>query len=174
MAGIAVAGRRLLSCVFSPAQSFQLIRHSSYKSSPFLEDIEITTKYEVTTDPNDWKYVERVLPLITVPEPVKREEYPSGWKPQSENLKNKPYFVERTKNHMIPVYLRLGQRGIRKHTIVKKIQGDIFLLEKELLEFLNKESFKPIRSQVNEFAGYIRINGDFVNATKYWVEQKQF
>lgn len=105
---------------------------------------------------------------------MKKSSYPSGWKPQAKNLTDQPYFIERTKNHMIPVYLKLSQRGIQRHTYIRKIHGDIFLLEKELKEFLQKESFRPIRSQVHEFAGYIRINGDFVNACKYWLEKKSY
>lgn len=154
-----------------------MIRYVSYKGSPFLEDIgDVNVKYKVTSDPIDWKYVERTLPPVVVPQPVKREFYPSGWKPQADIsvLKDRPYFIERTKNYMLPVYLKLGQRGIRRHTFVKKISGDIFLLDKELKEFLQKDSFMPIRTQVHEFAGYIRIHGDFVNACKYWLEKRNY
>lgn len=114
------------------------------------------------------------MPLSVVPEPTKKETYPSGWKPQADNLRDQPYFIERTKNHMIPVYLDIGQRGIRKFTKLKHVKGDIWLLEKELTEFLQKDSFAPVRSQVNELAGFIRYSGDFVNAIKYWLEQKEF
>lgn len=147
----------------------------SYRASPFLEDIgEVNVKYKVTNDPIDWKYVERILPPLVIPQPTEKDSYPSGWKPQGKNLNHRPYFVKRTKNHMLPVYLRLAQQGIRRHTLIKKIQGDVFLLEKELKEFLQTESVKPIRSQVHEFAGYIRINGDFVNACKYWLEKRDY
>lgn len=41
---------------------------------------------------------------------------------------NLPYFVARTKNHMVPVYLRLEEvRGIRKVTIIRHIEGDIWV-----------------------------------------------
>ncbi|XP_056631978.1 probable 39S ribosomal protein L49, mitochondrial [Diorhabda sublineata] len=151
------------------------VRNGSYTASPFLEDVgEITTKFEKINDPNEWKYVERALPPSIIPEPISKDRSASGWKPQGENLKDKAYFIQRTKNHMLPVYLKISQGGLKRHTIIKKIQGDINVLEKELLEFLQPESFKPIRSQVNEFVGYIRINGDFVNATKYFFEKRNF
>ncbi|CAG9854153.1 unnamed protein product [Phyllotreta striolata] len=148
------------------------VRHATYKASPFAEDIEPTVKYEVSKNPEEWKYVERALPLTIVPQPIRKESYPSGWKPQTEDVKKLPYLVQRTKNHMIPVYLQISQRGVRRHTFVRKIQGDINLLEQELKEFLQKESFQPIRSQVNELTGIIRINGDHVNAIKYFLEKK--
>lgn len=156
-------------------QSLTTIRGVSYRGSQFVEDLgEVNVKYNVTKDPIDWKYVERTLPPLIVPEPTKKDFYPSGWKPQTEDVRDKPYFIERTKNHMLPVYLKLAQRGIKRHTYVRKVQGDIFLLDKELREFLQKESFQPVRSQAHEFAGYIRIKGDFVNACKYWLEKKGY
>nr|CAI5841479.1 unnamed protein product [Callosobruchus analis] len=152
----------------------QTVKPSSYKSSQFFEDYDVKTKYEVTKDPVDWSYVERALPPTVVPEPLKKDKYPSGWKPQAEDLTRLPYFIERTKNHMIPVYLRSDRRGTKKTTYIRKIQGDIFKLHKEVVEFLQKGSFYPIRSQVNEFTGIIQISGDYVNAVKYWLEQRHF
>ncbi|XP_076250937.1 mitochondrial ribosomal protein L49 [Rhynchophorus ferrugineus] len=150
-------------------------RNSSFKSSLFLEDVgKINTPYEVTKDPIDWSYVERVLPLKTVPPPIKKDSYPSGWKPQSDELADRPYFIKRTKNHMLPCYLHITQRGIKRTTLLKNIEGDIWLLEKELKEFLQPQVFQILRSQVNEFVGYIRINGDHVNAVKYFLEQKGY
>nr|CAH7713188.1 unnamed protein product [Callosobruchus chinensis] len=152
----------------------QIVRPSSYDSSQFLEDLDVKVKYVVTKDPIDWSYVERALPPVVVPDPVKKGKYPSGWKPQAENLTHMPYFIERTKNHMIPVYLQRDRRNAKKTTYIRRIQGDIFKLHKELLEFLQKETMYPIRSQVNEFAGIIQIAGDYVNAVKYWLEQRKF
>lgn len=156
-------------------QNIQPIRLSSYLSSPRIQDVgEVNVKYAVTNNPEEWKYVERILPPQTVPQPVKKDSYPSGWKPQGENFRDYKYFVERTKNHMIPVYLKIEMRNTRRQTFVRRIHGDIFALEAELRKFLQKESLQPIRSQVNEFCGYIRINGDHVNAIKYWLEKKNF
>ncbi|XP_044253968.1 probable 39S ribosomal protein L49, mitochondrial [Tribolium madens] len=149
------------------------IRNSSFNSSKFLVDVDVTTKYETTKSPEDWKYVERILPVATVPEPKKLPVYASGWKPQADDLTDRPYFVARTRNHMMPVYLDIRQRGTARHTIIKKIQGDIWQLEKELRPFL-EDLVKPknLRLQVNEFAGKISINGDHVNAIKYWLGER--
>ncbi|XP_050299783.1 probable 39S ribosomal protein L49, mitochondrial isoform X2 [Anthonomus grandis grandis] len=150
-------------------------RWSSFKSSRFLEDLSNTSRqYEVTKDPVDWEYVHRVLPQLTIPEPLKKDVYPSGWKPQAENLENRPYFVARTRNHMIPCYLKISNLKTRKTTFVRRIKGDIWLLEKEIKEFLAPQFFQPIRSQVNEFTGVIRINGDYVNAIKHFLQEKGY
>ncbi|KAK9729703.1 Mitochondrial large subunit ribosomal protein (Img2) [Popillia japonica] len=96
-------------------------------------------------------------------------EYPSGWKPQENITEDLPFYITRTKNHMIPVYLKISQRGTKRLTYVKKIQGDIWLMEKKLLEFLQREEIRPIRSQVNELARHICFHGDYVNAIKYYL-----
>lgn len=159
-----------------------------------MEDINpVERRYEATKDPIDWDYVNRVLPPTVVPQPLKKDTYPSGrnifnlyisstyqiycflgWKPQEENLADRPYFISRTKNHMFPCYLKISNLKTRKTTVLRNIKGDIWLLEKEIKEFLTPQFFQPIRSQVNEFAGYIRINGDYVNAVKYFLEQKGY
>lgn len=159
----------------SPFQPKTQWRYSSYRSSPFVCDMgRIQVSYDVTNDPKDWEYVRRSLKPRLVPEPTPKASYPSEWKPQGDDLGNKPYFVARTKNHMMPVYMAIKGRGERRLTYVKKIQGDIWLLEKELRDFLQKEQVRPIRSQVNEFAGYLCFNGDHVNAIKYYLSQKNF
>lgn len=133
------------------------------------------TKYEISKSPEDWKFVERILPPITVPPLSPKEEYHSGFQPPFANSENlQPYFIHRTKNHMIPVYLEVKRRGDTKLTVLRKIQGDIFALGKELENFVQPMNKKPIRMQVNEFSGIITIVGDYVNALKYWVQVKGF
>lgn len=154
--------------------SFQF-RQSSYRSSLYLVDVgDVKVKYEITNDPLEWKHVENVLPPLVVPDPKPKNEYPSGWKPPANNLGEQPYYVERTKNHMMPVYMQTSHRNTRRLTHVKKIKGDIWLLHNELKEFLQKESVVPIRSQVHEFAGKLCFHGDHVNAIKYYLTQKGY
>ncbi|XP_044749157.1 probable 39S ribosomal protein L49, mitochondrial [Coccinella septempunctata] len=156
------------------SNKYKQVRLNSYYSSPTIQNVQINTKYEISRSPDEWKYVERIIPPITVPNFAQKEEYHSEFKPPSGNAKDHPYFIPRTKNHMIPVYLHIQQRGMRRLTVVRKIQGDIWLLGKELETFLQPMSKKPIRMQINEFTGGIRINGDYVNAIKYWLQEKGF
>ena len=44
---------------------------------------EVPYEFEETNDPNEWKYVERLLPVLTVPEVKPKPVYPSGWRPQT-------------------------------------------------------------------------------------------
>lgn len=131
--------------------------------------------YIETNDPEEWKYVERLLPPRTVPQPIPRTEYPSGWKPPNDEIPKLPYFVSRSKNHMLPVYLNIGHRGIGKRTVVKKIHGDIWSMEEELKQYLIEKSGKRIiSSQAHEMCGWIMFRGDYVRHCQEWLESKGF
>lgn len=69
--------------VFDFLQNSIYKRDSSYRSSPFAKNPEHYAKYEVTTSPEEWKFVERLLPSTTVPPPPDSKNLPSGWKPQT-------------------------------------------------------------------------------------------
>lgn len=67
----------------------------------------------------DWKYVERLMPIETIPKVPHHEKYPtpSGWQPPRSNFNyvlikfslalagELPYFVERRRDHLFPLYL---------------------------------------------------------------------
>lgn len=129
-----------------------------------MEPIDQYPQIEVLKNPPEWKYVERILGKAQIPEPLSKSEYPSGWKPQT-NLDN-PYYVARTMNHMIPVYLNTYFRGQRRITKLRKIQGDIWLLERELREVIEARIGKNIATRINELSGQIWFKGDFVNIIK--------
>lgn len=76
---------------------------------------------------------------------------------------------------MLPVYLKVGNRGLRKLTIVRHIKGDIWAFEQELKEHLLKKlDRKTIGTQVDEVAGKIIFRGDFVYFITDWFKQKGF
>lgn len=122
-------------------------------------------KIEIFKDPIEWKYVEKLLAPKIVPRPEQKEEYPSEWKPQKLNRKNnkQPYFIERTKNHMIPVYVDRTFRGMRILTKLRRIEGDIWTLESELKNMIETSIGKKIITSVNEMNGQIEFKGDHLN-----------
>lgn len=135
-----------------------------------MEPIDEYPQIEVLKNPPEWKYVERILRKSLVPEPQPKSEYPSGWRPQT-NLNN-PYYVARTKNHMMPVYLSRYYRGQRRITKLRRIQGDIWLLEKELRTCIESRIGKQIASRVNELSGQIRFKGDYVTIVQEYLMKK--
>lgn len=151
------------------------IRHVSAYDTKKVEDVkDFATKFEVTKDPEDWKYVERVLAPLVVPTPQIKSEYSSGWKPPSDKIPNEKYFVPRNKNYMVPVYLCISYRGQRRITKIRNIQGDVFELEKDLNLHLKKVLGKDVATQVNELVAYIHIKGDHVNLVKKYLTDKGF
>ncbi|GCB77705.1 hypothetical protein scyTo_0021124 [Scyliorhinus torazame] len=87
----------------------------------------------------EFKFVERLIPPITVPIPPKHDHYPtpSGWRPPRDPPPDLPYTVRRSRMHNVPVYTDITH-GNRKMTVIRKIEGDIwvhnFAFEKVMVE----------------------------------------
>ncbi|XP_069684356.1 large ribosomal subunit protein mL49 [Periplaneta americana] len=180
-----MAGRRIVTCIqtvrienflnkFQRPQIFTPSRNSSYRSSKPVGSPDLYTNVEISTSPEEWKYVERLLPSKFVPEPSTKSEYPSGWRPPTASLSSYPYFVERNRNHMLPLYLKIQGRGEIKTTKLKRIQGDIWALQDDLKCYVEKRSGKYISLQVQEVAGHINIKGDYVRIVEEWLQDKGF
>lgn len=75
---------------------------------------------------------------------------------------------------MLPVYLDTSHRGMRKITIVKHIQGNIYKLNDDIIIYLKKRLGVNPPSQIHEFANVIRYRGDWVNRIKDWMNIKGF
>lgn len=157
-----------------PARSQIQERWSSYKSSNTYKP-GFYTNYEVTKDPNEWEYVERLLSYKIVPKPpIGDVELPSGYKPARASPTDYSYFIERTRNYMQPVYLNRSHRGMKRITIIRKIQGDIWALDRDIKEYITECKGRAPPSQIHEFAGKIKFKGDCVNRIKDWMDVKGF
>ncbi|KAL2728526.1 hypothetical protein V1478_006158 [Vespula squamosa] len=150
-------------------------RWSSYKSSPIYKDPSYYTDYDISNDPVEWSYVERLMRYKVIPQPKTTDtNLPSGWKPAIAKPSDHPYFIQRTKNHMLPIYLQIKFRGMRKVTQIRKIQGDIWKLEEELKKHIKETTSKTIGSRINEMCGEIKFRGDYVSCVKKWLLAKGF
>lgn len=151
-------------------------RYGSYYTSPFEENIDKSTipNVKIEQNPPEWKYVEQVLAPLVIPQPTAKASYPSGWKPPKIDPSSVPYFIGRTRNHMIPVYLVISFRGMRRQTKIHRIQGDIWKCEAELREFLEDYMKKKMSMRVNEYTRDIILGGDYVNLVKHFLTEKGF
>ncbi|XP_004525024.1 probable 39S ribosomal protein L49, mitochondrial [Ceratitis capitata] len=156
--------------------SLAAVRQSSYLSSPPVAPREEYPEVEIVQNAPEWKYVERLMPQKIIPKPIEKPEYPSGWKPQTAaSLPDLKYFVARTKNHMVPVYLHTTFRGQRRITVIRRIQGDIWELERELRVVVEKaRNGKLCASRVNEMSGQIHFHGDYVDVIREYLKEKGF
>ncbi|GAA5900411.1 hypothetical protein JCM6882_001240 [Rhodosporidiobolus microsporus] len=81
-----------------------------------------------------------------------------------------PYYVPRTRFGDLPVYTDIKHGGSKVLTIVRKAEGDINALHRDLAAFLhpNAATFvKPANRQ-------IVIQGEWVRETKEWLAAKGF
>ncbi|OWF40237.1 39S ribosomal protein L49, mitochondrial-like [Mizuhopecten yessoensis] len=119
------------------------------------------TDYEVSKE--DFKYVKKLLPPGTVPEPPEDgKPTTTGWVPQTGNINEKIYWIRRTKNHMLPVYLGEKNGGASQVTSIRKIEGDIWAFDKDLRHAVGKMVSKRMLTQINEVSRTIKLKGNYM------------
>lgn len=128
----------------------------------------------VVESTEEYKFVERLIPPTRIPTPPKHEgPTPTGWKPPLDPPPDLPYMVRRSRMHNVPVYNDISV-GNRKTTVIRKIEGDIWALEKDVKEYLTQKSGKTPLTQVHEVTRTIRIKGHFDVELKCWLMDKGF
>ncbi len=141
--------------------------------------------FEVSQNPEEWKFVERLLPKKLVPQIPNRDRYPSGFQPQKltaeEALEKHGYFVGRTKNHMLPVYMRTvfvperaGHVDSNRMflTTIKKADGNLYKLRKDIDSFLMDRYRREFIGQVAELTQSVTFRGDLEDEVKEFLLQK--
>ena len=123
----------------------------------------------------DFKWIRHVLPPSVVPDPPKHDKYPtpSGWSPPSETLPDLPYYVPRSRYHNLPVYVK-KEKNNRVLTQVADVDGDIWALEKDLIELVRPlMTFDPA-TRVHEVTRTVFIKGDHGDIIKDFLLRKGF
>ncbi|KFM72357.1 39S ribosomal protein L49, mitochondrial, partial [Stegodyphus mimosarum] len=105
---------------------------------------------------NCWHHVERLFPKLRIPEPPKQVSS-TGWKAPAENVPDLPYFIERSRNHMLPVYSSRVYKDRVLVTQVRKILGDIWVFEYDMKNYLEEKLNEKVQSHVNEIACYVNF-----------------
>ncbi|KAM9342014.1 large ribosomal subunit protein mL49 [Pholidichthys leucotaenia] len=131
-------------------------------------------KSTISESTEEYRFVERLIPPSRIPAPPQRAgPSPSGWVPPADSPPSLPYMIRRSRMHNIPVYTDLTH-GNRKMTLVRKVEGDIWALEKDVKEFLKTVTGKEFPTQVNEVTGTLKIKGHFDQELKDWLVSKGF
>ncbi|KAK6641981.1 hypothetical protein RUM44_013704 [Polyplax serrata] len=175
--------RVLLGLEANPVKGFlqqQRILINSRRSNFIFKHLAERTQhnenyeYEVSKDPKEWAIVEKLLPLTTVPVPEIKSHYPSGWRPMKEEALNLPYFVERTRNYMLPVFLHTSRKTLETKTSISKIHGDFWSLFEDLEKHLEEQLGEKILSYAQEGNSKIFFKGDVVYHVEQWLLKKGF
>lgn len=72
---------------------------------------------------------------------------------------------------MLPVYLKVSKRGKRRITQINNVDGNIWALESEIKNYLQKlyGNNKIIATKVHEVCGHLCIHGDHVSRVNEWL-----
>lgn len=130
--------------------------------------------YVASSDPEEWKFVEDLMPMELIPPIPVRDSYPSGFVPPTAKPGDRPYFVARTVHHMMPVYAEFNRKKMTLLTEVRKVDGNLFALRDDLDEFLEERYGMEFISQVAELYGVVRYRGDFEEDFKHFLLSKGF
>lgn len=131
--------------------------------------------------PGAFAFYERLLPDPYIPIPPPHASYPtpSGWVPPAAKIPDLPYYVGRSRNHNLPVYLDKHFFETRLLTRVNRVEGDIWKFKDDLLKHIepvNKYPY-PIEQhpcQVSEVKRSIRLKGNYVMEVKQFLLQCGF
>ncbi|XP_040009957.1 mitochondrial ribosomal protein L49, partial [Xiphias gladius] len=122
----------------------------------------------------EYNFVERLIPPSRVPAPPKHAgPTPSGWTPPADSPPPLPYMIRRSRMHNIPVYTDLTH-GSRRTTLVRKVEGDIWALEKDVKQYLEEVTGRELPTQVNEVTMTLKVKGHFDKELKEWLASKGF
>nr|XP_046251995.1 mitochondrial ribosomal protein L49 [Scatophagus argus] len=122
----------------------------------------------------EYKFVERLIPSSRIPAPPNHAGVtPSGWTPPADSPPPLPYMIRRSRMHNIPVYTDVTS-GSRRTTLIRKVEGDIWALEKDVKQYLKDVTGKELPTQVNEVTMTLRVKGHFDDELKKWLANKGF
>ncbi|XP_014671084.1 PREDICTED: 39S ribosomal protein L49, mitochondrial-like isoform X2 [Priapulus caudatus] len=130
-------------------------------------------KYVESTE--EYKWVERLLPTKLIPrvKPNLPRQMPSGWAPPPEKKPDLPYFVGRNRVYEYNVRHEVRHQT-RNITQIRKVDGDIWALEKDVRDYLEAMVDYPVATQVHEVTRMVRVKGYFVEEIKQFLFEKGF
>uniref|UniRef100_A0A8C6SKR7 Large ribosomal subunit protein mL49 n=1 Tax=Neogobius melanostomus TaxID=47308 RepID=A0A8C6SKR7_9GOBI len=135
---------------------------------------EAETRRRIEESSAEYEFVERLIPPTQVPVPPPHDgPTPSGWCPPPATPPDLPYMIRRSRMHNVPVY-RDTTHGNRLITIVRKIEGDIWALEREVRQHLKEVTGTELPTQVNEVSRTLKVKGHFDKELKEWLLKKGF
>ncbi|CAK8695133.1 unnamed protein product [Clavelina lepadiformis] len=128
-----------------------------------------------TISKEEFKWIRRLLPPSIIPKPPLHSNYPtpSGWSPPTETSLDLPYFISRTRYHEFPVY-EITKRNGQTMTHIRKIEGDIWAFERDLIGIIHPYlDFDPA-TRVHEVAGIVSVKGNFKAVITQYLREKGF
>ncbi|XP_068607506.1 large ribosomal subunit protein mL49 [Brachionichthys hirsutus] len=155
--------RQLLRAPAGPPAPSRLVAHAA------PED-----RQTVTESTETYRFVERLIPPTRVPDPPKHAGVaPSGWSAPPAAPPPLPYMIRRSRMHNIPVYTDVTN-GSRKMTVIRKVEGDIWALDRDVKHYLKGVTGKELPTQVNDVTMTLKVKGHFDRELKDWLTTRGF
>ncbi|KAL8278037.1 hypothetical protein RQP46_009497 [Phenoliferia psychrophenolica] len=89
--------------------------------------------------------------------------------PPTPALSTPAYSIKRTSSGFLPVYMDVKSGGQRLTTIVRKVDGDLNALRRDLTE-----AMPNIQVYTKPAARQVVLRGDWVQETKEWLGERGF
>jgi len=139
-------------------------------------------KYSVSQNPEEWKYVERLISQAkpkSTPVPEVHDSTPasSGFVMPTAKHGDYPYHVKRAPSWMLPVYVSQPIKNGQPQstiTVIRRVEGDVAALREELSEFLFEKYEQEFISQANELMQKVVFRGNFDADFKEFLKMKGF
>ncbi|KAJ1956432.1 hypothetical protein DL89DRAFT_268978 [Linderina pennispora] len=86
-----------------------------------------------------------------------------------QKLVTYPYFINRTRFQTLPVYTDIRNAGTRTLTLVRRIDGDVEALRKDLAAALEDNTI-----EIRKVSRQIVIRGNRISEVREWLTKKGF
>ncbi|KAK4703287.1 large subunit ribosomal protein L49, partial [Phenoliferia sp. Uapishka_3] len=111
----------------------------------------------------------RTLSAAPTPSPSTPTPSTSTLPPPEEQPTLLPYSLKRTPSGFLPVYVDVKSGGQRLSTIVRKIDGDVEALRRDLAE-----AMPSVQAYTKPAARQVILRGDWSKETKEWLGDRGF
>jgi len=136
--------------------------------------------FSVSSNPEEWKFVERLIPPALIPAITPKESFPSGFElpkiSPEEAIEKYEYFVGRPVSQMLPVYLIISSNDHFESVSTKigKCEGNLYKLREDIDNFLEKRYKREFIAQVSELQQCLLYRGEFEEEFKEFLLSKGF
>jgi large subunit ribosomal protein L49 len=148
--------------------------------SDFVPNVQ-PRDFTVSNNADEWKFVDRLIPLELIPSIPKKDRYPSGFQPPhispEDAIEKYGYFVGRPSSQMLPVYLLHESQEVSTPfllTKIRKAEGNLFKLREDIDAFLKDRYKREFVCQVSELQQHVCYKADLEEELKEFLLKKGF
>ena len=134
----------------------------------------------MSSNPEEWKFIERLIPPVLIPAITPKKTYSSGFQlpkiSPEEAIEKYEYFVGRPASQMLPIYLKIRSNDHSESVSTKigKCEGNLYKLREDIDNFLENRYKREFIAQVSELQQCLLYRGEFEEEFKEFLLSKGF